>query len=57
MVMKSASDQPDAPKGKFLKSASYQNTVFRPVPGSADVVAAIQRRSLDVAEAAAEAQA
>lgn len=23
-----ASDQPDAPKGKFLKSASYTNTVF-----------------------------
>lgn len=28
MIMKSASDQPDAPKGKFLKSASYQDTVF-----------------------------
>lgn len=28
MVMKSASDQPDAPKGKFLKSASYSKTVF-----------------------------
>jgi len=28
MVMKSAVDQPDAPKGKFLKSASYTNTVF-----------------------------
>lgn len=28
MVMKSASDQPDAPKGKFLKSASYQEPVF-----------------------------
>lgn len=28
LVMKSASDQPDAPKGKFLKSASYTNTVF-----------------------------
>ena len=27
-VMKSAVDQPDAPKGKFLKSASYTNTVF-----------------------------
>jgi hypothetical protein len=32
MVMKSAKDQPDAPKGKVLKSASYKNTVFRPVP-------------------------
>lgn len=32
MVMKSAVDQPDAPKGKFLKSASYQNTTFRPAP-------------------------
>jgi hypothetical protein len=31
MVMKSASDQPDAPKGKFLKSASYRDTVFPPV--------------------------
>jgi hypothetical protein len=28
MVMKSASDQPDAPKGKFLKSASYTEPVF-----------------------------
>lgn len=32
VVMKSAVDQPDAPKGKFLKSASYVNTVFRPAP-------------------------
>lgn len=28
MIMKSAEDQPDAPKGKFLKSASYSATVF-----------------------------
>lgn len=28
MVMKSTRDQPDAPKGKFLKSASYRNTIF-----------------------------
>lgn len=28
MIMKSAADQPDAPKGKFLKSASYKDTVF-----------------------------
>lgn len=28
MVMKSARDQPDAPKDKFLKSASYMDTVF-----------------------------
>lgn len=28
MVMKSATDQPDAPKGKFLKSASYSEPVF-----------------------------
>ena len=28
MVMKSAEDQPDAPKGKFLKSSSYTNTKF-----------------------------
>lgn len=32
MVMKSAEDQPDAPKGQFLKSASYQDTVFPAVP-------------------------
>lgn len=32
MVMKSASDQPDAPKGKFLKSASYREPVFAPLP-------------------------
>ena len=31
MIMKSASDQPDAPKGKFLKSASYKEPVFYPV--------------------------
>lgn len=31
MVMKSAVDQPDAPKGKFLKSASYKETVFSPI--------------------------
>lgn len=28
MVMKSNSDQPDAPKGKFLKSASYSEPIF-----------------------------
>lgn len=28
MVLKSGSDQPDAPKGKFLKSASYSEPVF-----------------------------
>lgn len=28
MVMKSAVDQPDAPRGKFLKSASYRLPVF-----------------------------
>ncbi len=28
MIMKSAVDQPDAPKGKFLKSASYTEPVF-----------------------------
>lgn len=32
MVMKSASDQPDAPKGKFLKSASYMQPIFPAVP-------------------------
>lgn len=31
-ILKSGSDQPDAPKGKFLKSASYVNTIFRPAP-------------------------
>ncbi len=30
-VMKSSRDQPDAPKGKFLKSASYKDTVFPPI--------------------------
>lgn len=28
MIMKSGMDQPDAPRGKFLKSASYAQTVF-----------------------------
>lgn len=28
MIMKSAKDQPDAPQGKFLKSASYKEAVF-----------------------------
>lgn len=32
MILKSLVDQPDAPKGKFLKSASYQDTVFRDPP-------------------------
>lgn len=32
MVMKSAIDQPDAPAGKFLKSASYREPVFAPLP-------------------------
>jgi len=32
VVMKSAKDQPDAPKGKVLKSASYKQTVFREAP-------------------------
>ncbi len=34
MVMKSAADQPDAPKGKFLKSASYCEPVFYGLPRS-----------------------
>lgn len=33
MVMKSSMDQPDAPKGKFLKSASYCEPVFHKVDG------------------------
>lgn len=33
MVMKSACDQPDAPKGKFLKSASYKEPRFVATPG------------------------
>ena len=28
MIVKSAADQPDAPKGKFLKSASYKQSQF-----------------------------
>lgn len=31
MIMKSGEDQPDAPKGKFLKSASYSKPVFKRV--------------------------
>jgi len=31
MVLKSSCDQPDAPKGKFLKSVSYSDTEFRAV--------------------------
>lgn len=31
MIMKSAKDQPDAPEGKFLKSASYQEEQLYPV--------------------------
>lgn len=31
MVMKSAVDQPDAPRGKFLKSASYRKPFFESV--------------------------
>lgn len=35
MILKSGSDQPDAPKGKFLKSASYSEPVFyEPVPNT-----------------------
>ena len=29
VVLRSLSDQPDAPKGKFLKSASYEQPVFK----------------------------
>lgn len=28
MILKSSEDQPDAPKGKFLKSASYKQPIF-----------------------------
>lgn len=31
MILRSGKDQPDAPKGKFLKSASYKETVFPPI--------------------------
>lgn len=34
-ILKSGSDQPDAPKGKFLKSASYKEPVFYPIHKSA----------------------
>jgi hypothetical protein len=34
MILKSGSDQPDAPKGKVLKSASYKEPVFGPAPGN-----------------------
>lgn len=36
MIMKSASDQPDAPKGKFLKSASFSLPVLPPLPARKD---------------------
>jgi hypothetical protein len=39
MVMKSGSDQPDAPKGKFLKSASYKEPVFYKIVPAAPVQA------------------
>lgn len=41
MIMKSASDQPDAPRGKFLKSASYVEPVFAEItfPRDEDIVA------------------
>jgi len=32
MIMRSTADQPDAPVGKFMKSASFQEPVF-PAPG------------------------
>jgi hypothetical protein len=43
MIMKSAEDQPDAPKGKFLKSASYAEPVFAPLQSIAEPA----RRSTD----------
>lgn len=36
MVMKSACDQPDAPEGKFLKSASFREPVFTALPAQHD---------------------
>jgi hypothetical protein len=48
MVMKSGSDQPDAPKGKFLKSASYKEPVFlNPQVVNASAVKASQARAAD----------
>jgi hypothetical protein len=43
MIVKSAQDQPDAPKGKFLKSASYQNTVFSPLTDAQAVQSAVDQ--------------
>lgn len=37
LILKSACDQPDAPKGKFLKSASYREPVFYDVNPPAPV--------------------
>lgn len=37
-VVKSSVDQPDAPKGKFLKSVGYTQTVFPPFPGADDLL-------------------
>lgn len=39
-VLKSGSDQPDAPTGKFLKSASFSEPKFHPVPEHVSVVRA-----------------
>lgn len=39
MVMKSAIDQPDAPKGKFLKSASFVEAVFYDLEAEAEQAA------------------
>lgn len=46
MILKSALDQLDAPKGKFLKSASYQNTVFSELVDAEQVQTAINNWSL-----------
>lgn len=42
-ILKSTEDQPDAPKGKFLKSASYQNTVFGPLTDAQAVQSAVDQ--------------
>lgn len=47
MVMKSASNQPDAPKGKFLKSASYAATEFQPSPTKSQRTSPVENQVQD----------
>jgi hypothetical protein len=49
MVMKSASNQPDAPKGKFLKSASFKEAKFYSIiPGQQTVSSFLNEEARDL---------